>query len=179
MSDRYLLPCPFCGATLRVSRADAGARLACACGAEVAVPPLRRLQSLPPDRDESRPRAAPPRPWGLRERWTLVGGCLLAAGLAGVALLGRTAPEPPGVATILDARNPDDVSSYRLLETYQLWALLRQGPSTAMNRMAAYEFQRAHQAHRRLQTTAWSLAGIGLLVALAARCVLPRTTAAP
>jgi hypothetical protein len=69
----YLLPCS-CGQKMRITAAQAGAQLACACGKSLAVPTLRGIKQL-----EIAPVATAAKSPG---RWSPIHGALFASGLA-------------------------------------------------------------------------------------------------
>lgn len=79
---QFLLPCP-CGQKVRVSNAQAGGQVACACGQSLSVPTLRGLRKLEPAPvEKSRTPAL---------RWSATHGAIFSSaaliGAVGIALL--------------------------------------------------------------------------------------------
>jgi hypothetical protein len=73
----YLLPCA-CGQKLRVTTAQAGRQIACACGKTHSVPTLRGLAQLPPAPPLASGRSTP--------GWSRAHGALFASGLVAVGI---------------------------------------------------------------------------------------------
>jgi len=60
---KYLLACG-CGKQVPVEVGQAGGRVGCSCGAQIEVPPLRKLRHMPLEKAEEKDLAAG---WGLRQ----------------------------------------------------------------------------------------------------------------
>lgn len=110
----YLLPCS-CGQRLKVSTAQAGQPIRCACGNELTVPTLRGLRELEVDEGPTKARDRSQRTWDNRHRAAFVLivaalGCFLAAGyfLLQVPVLNEVASDEV-VANWLDTGTPADV----------------------------------------------------------------------
>lgn len=92
MPDKYLVPCD-CGNRVLATVHQAGSQIACTCGNQVDVPPLRRLKQLPLADDQPAARAKPA--WTPRHAATM-GGAAVTAGLLLLAgYLWATEPPPP------------------------------------------------------------------------------------
>ncbi len=74
--SKYLVEC-HCGKKLPVELGQAGGQVACSCGNQVDVPPLRKLRHLPPAEEKIERPAAPS--WNARKG--VITACLLFAGV--------------------------------------------------------------------------------------------------
>lgn len=76
----HLLPCA-CGKSIPVEVSQAGDRVACECGAQVEVPPLRQLRELPLQQQASDAAGRPQSDWAVHQG-VLTAGALVALVLA-------------------------------------------------------------------------------------------------
>jgi hypothetical protein len=170
VSPRYLVSCPGCGQQLAVAPSQAGQSVACACGAAVEAPTLRRLRELPAAPEPS-PEA---RRWGARQGIVAAGAvaATLALGLAG--LLIATAPRPAAPFESADFREQiapriDEISPAQAwsmwYESYQPLGAAGFLPRRSEAQLAV---EAAAQQRKFYAVALASLAGVAIGVALLA-----------
>lgn len=121
MPQQYLLPCSECERKLPVEAAQAGERVRCECGANIAVPAFRIIRQLEPVESDA--------PQVVERKWTRAQGVmfslgifvvLVAIGLGTFPLLRRAnlrlEKPPPADLTAayeaIDAMSPDQTLDY-------------------------------------------------------------------
>ena len=172
----YLLTCE-CGKNVPVEIGQAGGRVACSCGAQLQVPPLRKLRHLP----VATPKIAPSQAAWNPRKGIVAAGLIMAVLLACVALGSRvtepTVPEfdPVGRLNAVD----EGLKSMTPIESWRLWVEIYR--PLADSGFAVFQHPHAASieqqiAERRfLQKTLLILAGICAAVAVAA-AFWPRPT---
>ena len=86
MATRHQFPCPLCDEPVNVESTQAGQLIKCrSCKESIKVPKLRDLRGAPVEEPEAQPTrsVAKSSQWTGAQRWTFVGGLLVAA-IAGV-----------------------------------------------------------------------------------------------
>ena len=118
MAGKYLVSCD-CGNQVSASVHQAGSQVACSCGKQVDVPPLRKLRQLPPADDQ--PVQAQTN-WSARHS-VAVGSMSLATGLLILAgYLWSTEPPPPTFAEDRYAKSIDNLLEEGTpLQFWRLW----------------------------------------------------------
>ncbi len=175
---KYLVPC-VCGRQHAVEAGQAGDRLACDCGATVAVPTLRKLREMPTEREESPAEGRPI--WGFRQAATTV--CLLAAAVCLVAAGASWFSERP--VPVIDpaayAKNVDRmVSQLTPLQGWQRWVdtylPLATNGFEVYKHPAADAMQQVLDWHHWIERIALVLAAVCVVAAMALAWLIPRST---
>ena len=155
MSPKYLLPCS-CGRKLPVELLQAGNRTRCQCGLELEVPTLLRLKQLEPAVAEPTfPSSGRHSPWGVWQRFALIGALISVVGIA--IALGYFATRPRII----------DVAEYPPIATVQLWESLKRGIDLPPAPMEVMLFSQI-QWHHRWTLVGLAVAGVGAVVMIVA-----------
>jgi hypothetical protein len=115
----YLLTCT-CGNSVSVEVGQAGGKVACSCGTQLEVPPLRQLRHLP----QAKPKeTAAARTWGTRQGWITLGLIVVGALLVASAWTWWTQPvRPKFVAEDYMANNVDrNMKAWKPIDAWNLW----------------------------------------------------------
>lgn len=160
MAEVYLLPCPRCNTRLRVTPAQAGQLISCACGAKVDVPTLRDLRLLEPAPAEEMAAGPAPPAWDIGKTISLVGILIMLVGVGVGVLFWVTRPQPYPTERMKPA---------------ELWDLWRRFDTRGLPRryVRTDPFVQEMQARRLWYIFAAGIAIFGLVVAVSAR-VLPK-----
>lgn len=130
MADKYLVPCT-CGQTLRVGVHQAGSPLQCQCGAEVVVPPLRKLRELPREAGEAAPS---PGAWSPRHAVVFGGALLTVLLLAWAGWNFANEPRMPEFDTIrerqLSERTETILENAPPVEFWKSWLMMESDLAT-------------------------------------------------
>jgi hypothetical protein len=134
MPQHFLLACPCCERQLTIEPSQAGQRLTCDCGAEIAAPTFREIKQLEPaGSDEEAPRP----------KWSRLQGVMFSLGillvLAAIALgvsplrqrsmISLEKPPPPDLTSNYNAI--DDLTPEQSLQVWEQFlsdGVNRQGP---------------------------------------------------
>ncbi|MHB1035304.1 MAG: hypothetical protein ACYC35_18255 [Pirellulales bacterium] len=176
MKAKYLLPCS-CGNRVEIESAQAGGSVRCTCGATLEVPALRSLAAL--ERVEPKADAVP----ASEAKWTrwkgvaFLGAVIAVAALAAslYLLMNRPLLGEPRVNTEVIYRETAKLSP---TQSWSLWLKLRSGirpkeqdrlDEIIRQQTQGYEERLAQ--HQRWTLATFSLAGLGLLLAIGAVAV--------
>ncbi len=167
--NTYLLACD-CGKSVPVEAGQAGGRVVCGCGAELNVPPLRKLRHLP----VAAPEGGPAKPaWSARQGVVTVFSLLaIVAALSGLWIR-LSEPTVPSFDAADRLRVVDEsLKQVTPIQAWQLWIdvyrpLAKQGFSVFEHRDAAAIEQKIVQ-QRFMQKTLWTIAATCAAVTLAA-----------
>jgi hypothetical protein len=167
MSQRYLLSCS-CGRTTPVGISQAGSTVACDCGQSLAVPTIRGLKALPPEKDftDAPPlKSGPPTEYNginLSGALFVVGLLLLLVGFGLGGFYGY-------LYSRIDTKNYDDevlayiggeIDKMPPIEIYRTWKKLEE--------MGIGEYQEApHLVAKQASTTAFRLMMTGVVLTIA------------
>ncbi len=188
---RFLLHCP-CGQKVEVTGAQAGGRVACACGQTIDVPTLRELQSLERVEDGATPYRA--RNWSARHGLIFLGGSIAVVALIvsawlqvnrprGVMVVNRLMPASDRKDAPWTDSSIEWLTGFKTLSPGEVWLTWSTTmPVGADPRLTIYGM-RAQYAESRMaidsrdyRYLAWAFGAVGVVL-LAAGLLIPQPQA--
>lgn len=168
MSNKFLLPCD-CGRSVAVEVTQAGQRVTCSCGKQLAVPSLRAIRQLPPATNVSNPQKA------RLPTWNPIKGVLFAVGAVLVIVGVATAVYSYSIYQQASAFQPSETAYSETLvmidkmtpsEVFDAWHhITEQGLEPAGSSPFA-KAQEVALEKRRMMSIAVAMTVAGLLCAL-------------
>lgn len=126
---KYKLPCS-CGQTIPVEVSQAGQTVRCSCGANVEVPAMRLIRSLPVVEAVGPAKPAVDAPWPILQSLTFAVGMLLFVGGLGVAgyyQWGRTNLYTEEMKWDNLEESHARIDGFTIVEAWEGWTVLRDG----------------------------------------------------
>ena len=166
MPSNYLLPCS-CGKQKVVHPSQAGDQVVCECGAQLAVPTLRQLRSLPPA--ETEPSAEKNLAWGPLQGLLLCGAAILtvALGMGGTFYLNQPVPFEID-ERFVEARTQQVATEMSITQSWVVWIELRDNGLGEHVLITVVDYEEATKQYHRKMWIAAGIASVGLILLLAA-----------